>query len=148
MRLIKFVKLGAFWTLVLVWLAFLACFVLTNWWTFLIGSKNVALAFQYHAAWLASDPTPSSSEWLVTRWERISGRGEIGWWPRFSRPPWGGISLVLPLWLPVTILGVAVTAWTGLALRSRRRIRGACPKCHYDRRGLPAGAKCPECGAD
>ncbi len=36
------------------------------------------------------------------------------------------------------------------AVRIARRLRPAwkCPTCGYDRRGLPAGAPCPECGAE
>lgn len=46
-------------------------------------------------------------------------------------------------------LGFGV-AWTllfapGVIRRSRRRWRGACVKCGYDRRGL-GNAACPECG--
>lgn len=35
-----------------------------------------------------------------------------------------------------------------VTIRNRRMIRaGQCVKCRYDRRGLPEGAVCPECGA-
>jgi hypothetical protein len=33
-----------------------------------------------------------------------------------------------------------------LIRRHRRRIRGLCVKCAYDRAGLAPGAACPECG--
>ena len=36
----------------------------------------------------------------------------------------------------------ALAAWR----RRRRRTRGRCPDCGYDRRGLMMGAQCPECG--
>ncbi len=36
--------------------------------------------------------------------------------------------------------------WIDSAGRDRRR-RGLCPRCGYDRTGLTAEAKCPECGA-
>jgi hypothetical protein len=37
-------------------------------------------------------------------------------------------------------------AW-GLDSVARRRARvGRCPKCNYDRAGIPGNAKCPECG--
>jgi hypothetical protein len=37
----------------------------------------------------------------------------------------------------------------GMSLLSRRDAArlNLCPKCNYDRAGLAAGAKCPECGS-
>jgi hypothetical protein len=35
--------------------------------------------------------------------------------------------------------------WSDMKVTIRRR-RGRCTTCGYDRRGLAAGAKCPECG--
>jgi hypothetical protein len=46
--------------------------------------------------------------------------------------------------------GAAMLLWSGQAtlLRGRRRARGRCSACGYDRRGLAsATAQCPECGA-
>jgi hypothetical protein len=48
--------------------------------------------------------------------------------------------------LPLGSLVAAAAAWRG-GLRSRRRAKlNVCPKCGYDRTGLAADAKCPECG--
>lgn len=56
----------------------------------------------------------------------------------------------IPLW-PLaagSFLATAI-AWR-LDTLAHRRARGGvnlCPKCTYDRTGLAADAKCPECGA-
>jgi hypothetical protein len=59
----------------------------------------------------------------------------------------------VPLWRPTLMVGVPAAAlWLleAFALDGaeiRRRKRGRCPKCGYDRRGIAAEARCPECGA-
>ena len=53
----------------------------------------------------------------------------------------------IPLWalaLPATL--VTVLIWRHDRLATCRAMTGACPKCTYDRRGIPADAPCPECG--
>jgi predicted Zn-ribbon and HTH transcriptional regulator len=51
-----------------------------------------------------------------------------------------GISLLYPVIL--TSISAAL-----LWYADRRRFKlGSCSTCGYDRRGLPADAKCPECG--
>jgi hypothetical protein len=60
-----------------------------------------------------------------------------------TRPLWSGLraeagataAVLAPAWV------MALTS-----IRVVRRWRGSCPACGYDRRGLPADAKCPECG--
>jgi hypothetical protein len=56
--------------------------------------------------------------------------------------------LRVPAW-PVALLSAGATAlaWRFDTLACRRARLNLCPKCHYDRAGLAAGAKCPECGA-
>ncbi|HVU64535.1 MAG TPA: hypothetical protein VHC70_11205 [Phycisphaerales bacterium] len=62
-----------------------------------------------------------------------------------------GWTLDVPLWLPTLVaFSTASVAWCLDAL-ARRRARGGvnlCPKCNYDRAGIAADAKCPECGAN
>jgi hypothetical protein len=59
-----------------------------------------------------------------------------------------GWCVVVPVWAPTAVCLVAcVTAWRLDTLASRRARLNLCPKCHYDRAGLAAGAKCPECGS-
>jgi hypothetical protein len=62
--------------------------------------------------------------------------------PRLTGP-WMDISLRLLL-LPVATITAA--AWSLDLLARRHTRRGHCPTCHYDRRGLPPTAPCPECG--
>ncbi|HVU64173.1 MAG TPA: hypothetical protein VHC70_09365 [Phycisphaerales bacterium] len=53
----------------------------------------------------------------------------------------------MPLWLlAAAALGVAIAASAPELLARRRARLNLCPSCHYDRAGLAAGAKCPECG--
>ena len=53
----------------------------------------------------------------------------------------------VPLWMPLSAGVMASGAAYALGATARRRARrGACAKCGYDRVGLAAGAKCPECG--
>lgn len=66
----------------------------------------------------------------------------------------GTRQLISPWWpgLAVNVLlFIAVVAASHAALASirrviRRRNTGVCRQCGYDRRGLPAGGVCPECG--
>jgi len=66
--------------------------------------------------------------------------------PIFAAPA-SGTMICLPLYIP---LAVSLT-FTALLWRREFRHRrvakaGACGVCGYDRRGLDAAAKCPECG--
>jgi hypothetical protein len=52
------------------------------------------------------------------------------------------------LWLVRSVLGglLPVSLWAAWRTRPRERL-GSCERCGYDRTGLAAAAKCPECGA-
>jgi len=54
---------------------------------------------------------------------------------------------IRPIW-PAVVASffVSVAAWSLDILARRRGRLNLCPKCHYDRTGLAAGAVCPECG--
>lgn len=56
----------------------------------------------------------------------------------------GSMFLKLPIWMLLAPV-VAVAAAMFVVPRFRKR-PGECRRCGYDRRGLPAGAVCPECG--
>ncbi len=54
-------------------------------------------------------------------------------------------ALLMIAWLPFALFGLLRFI---VALDPGHRIRrGLCPSCAYDRRGIPADAPCPECGA-
>jgi hypothetical protein len=81
------------------------------------------------AKWELFDPSPSAMR------PRPIFRGELG----LSGPA-----------LTLGLVGAALwlfEAFTLDGLEIRRRRRGRCPGCNYDRSGLEAGAACPECGA-
>ncbi|HVU63861.1 MAG TPA: hypothetical protein VHC70_07785 [Phycisphaerales bacterium] len=67
--------------------------------------------------------------------------------PASRRMPRGVHEALCPLWiLPAGTALATAAAWV-FDSRARRRARlNLCPKCTYDRAGLAAGAKCPECG--
>jgi hypothetical protein len=80
-------------------------------------------------------------------------RSRFQW--KFEMTP-GGASwglpraLVIPLWAPTLVVFIpTVIAWRLDALaRRRERVRlRLCLKCNYDRSGIAADAKCPECGS-
>jgi hypothetical protein len=87
-----------------------------------------------------------------------------------TRWPWNGFSYggvrissslpnghflpLLPVWPGLAVDTVVfAAAWFGAIMlagrvrRMRRRSRGLCDACGYDRRGIADGAACPECGA-
>jgi hypothetical protein len=53
----------------------------------------------------------------------------------------------IPIWPGVVAFAApACILWLTDRRSNWFRLAGACPKCGYDRRGLAADAKCPECG--
>lgn len=59
------------------------------------------------------------------------------------RPEWPGFAINTALYGAIAYL---VLFGAGTLRRARRRRRGLCPHCGYDRRGLGADSLCPECG--
>jgi ssDNA-binding Zn-finger/Zn-ribbon topoisomerase 1 len=69
-------------------------------------------------------------------------------------PMWWSLSVSeitniwIPLWLPLPLCGAGTAIACRLDALARRRARlNLCPNCNYDRAGLAAAAKCPECGS-
>jgi len=88
------------------------------------------------------------------RWDVRVGRVNLPYhadWKHAGRFPArvGATGGYAPAWiLPACLLVPTVLAWY-LDIRAKRRALGVgrCRKCRYDLRGLPAGSRCPECGA-
>ena len=86
-------------------------------------------------------------------WSRLSvfAVPGIGKSPSMWQPKWhaegASFAVLAPLWIPFALTFVpGVVLWT-LELKRRRRVaRGLCEVCGYNRAGLTADAKCPECG--
>jgi hypothetical protein len=56
-------------------------------------------------------------------------------------------SLYVPLWIPFTMTAASAGALWWWDIQRWRRRKGSCAACGYDRAGLAADTKCPECGA-
>jgi hypothetical protein len=80
-------------------------------------------------------------------WEAGRGDDSLSWW--FDWEFRGRDSFFdVPLWPLVIVFAVgAGFAWYLDVLAWRREHPHLCPKCKYDRTGIAAGVKCPECGA-
>jgi hypothetical protein len=58
------------------------------------------------------------------------------------------LQIFIPLWIPTVVSAIVTALGWRLDTLARRRARlNLCPKCNYDRAGLAADAKCPECGS-
>jgi hypothetical protein len=93
--------------------------------------------------------TDGSSMAVSFKWYTQIGRWRIIWSPdvQLGSSRW---FVAVPLW-PLFLCSSALSATLGLQdALARRRARGGvnlCPKCNYDRAGIAADAKCPECGS-
>lgn len=71
------------------------------------------------------------------------------WWLRGGSqgsPPCSR-ALFVPIWIPLFAAGLPSGMLWRAELRRRSRLSlGRCASCGYDRRGIAANAKCPECG--
>ncbi len=85
--------------------------------------------------------------------KQVTGGSWAPWVVPKSRGPIWRVFPYRPLWdgLALNTL-VHATLWFGfftlvrMRITARRAMRGQCPRCAYDRRGLDAAAACPECG--
>jgi hypothetical protein len=88
-------------------------------------------------------------EFGVPGWEVGKATPPIrcNWWFTFKWNPEDERMVFVPLWAPLACSGAATGLlwWPDVRRRWRRRSR-RCASCGYDRRGLAADAKCPECG--
>jgi hypothetical protein len=84
---------------------------------------------------------------IEARFQRI-GEAEVQWLWLFDRVDVRHGSLVrVPMWGPLMLVMVPSALWWYVDIREWRRRHGLlCRSCGYDRHGLAADAKCPECG--
>jgi hypothetical protein len=107
--------------------------------TLAVVMAGETVVFRYQGAGFGPGIAPSQFWW---------DGGPVKWsiWFHFQSYP-DQTQLVIPMWPFAVVPGIgALLLWRG-ELPERRRRLGLCAGCGYDRRGLEAGAACPECGA-
>jgi hypothetical protein len=126
----------------------------------LLGAAGLSLWYSVSLAgrpfWLMVELEAGAVDvrWTITQPNGArNGFGNPGWHLKslggFTAPRVGprysaGGFLRVPLWLPAVVVAApTVVAWRRLR---RAAVSGVCSACGYDRRGLPNGVKCPECG--
>ena len=103
-------------------------------------SGRVSVGVSHGALWLGEINTPDrGGGWFLVENQATY----IIWWRRAT---WGQSTyghLIIPLWIPMILVGMpcAVAWWRAL----RRFAPGHCAKCGYNLTGLPE-PRCPECG--
>jgi hypothetical protein len=120
-----------------------------------VASASMRLAYWHSSSGIevyANSGFIAAGVWLPVEspgWSVDRERYAIQWW-RFE---WHVYSLEMwaiafPIWLPLPlVLSATLGAWRLDTLARRRARSGKCPKCGYDRRGLPPSSPCPECGS-
>ena len=97
-----------------------------------LGGSPVPLAVRFH-------------KWASWRWTWQHQQSGL-WYAEDSRLLHSD-DFVIPVWMPILVWMAACSPLWCLVLQAAwRRHLGLCVACGYDRRGLPADAKCPECG--
>jgi hypothetical protein len=77
-----------------------------------------------------------------------AGHFAMGWGCAFMFGSAKGTAVFVPLWAPACASFIACAAAWRRDARARRRARiNHCPRCGYDRAGIGAAARCPECGS-
>ncbi|HVU65014.1 MAG TPA: hypothetical protein VHC70_13620, partial [Phycisphaerales bacterium] len=75
--------------------------------------------------------------WGLTWWFEFHGSSAAFHW-----------IVLIPIWpLAVSALAASMLAWRLEVLARRGAAIPRCPRCGYDRSGLPLLAECPECGS-
>jgi hypothetical protein len=78
-------------------------------------------------------------------WHRGPRIPPMEWFgPMYGSTPSGRTYIWIPLWTP-WLLAAAGSALLWFRDRPPQPL-DKCPRCRYDRRGLPADSPCPECG--
>jgi|ERR1051325_3913827 hypothetical protein len=99
------------------------------------------LTYVRHVNTVMSMPLPSSWNFFVGKKAR-----DVIWTP-WQVNESNGCLFFFPLWIPLLPVALpAGTLWLLDIRRARRERADLCKGCGYDRRGIPPGAACPECG--
>ena len=111
------------------------------------GGPGVGVAFGQFR--IRSDDSRSPSQFAHGWHFYYVPGGGFEWW--FRGMPYDSTAgygyLLVPLWFPLLLVGVPTMLIWRSDRRGRRAERGkVCPKCGYDRTGLPPERVCPECG--
>jgi len=115
------------------------------------AGSSAAGEARHESSWMWQPAGPMrvrlwTERWQVTRWNNWRF-GDFGW---YDTTGGGSASRVfsIPLWMVMAVVGTPCWLALGRAARTRRRRRrGQCVRCAYNRRGLPLDSACPECGA-
>jgi hypothetical protein len=108
-------------------------------------SFNTGGAFFWHWAGLYVQQKDEPAHFFAHRL-REDARSGGSWKPGVERMSIQ-LTVYVPLWIPFAVAAVSAGAlWCPAAFRRHPRAQQSCPACGYDRRGLAADAKCPECG--
>ena len=93
--------------------------------------KNIPNDWNVPMGVILNEPSPKPRNWGCT-------------WIVTSTYGGGGRCYYIPLWLPTSVLIIALVA---IQLTQGKPIAFACPNCSYNLRGNTSG-KCPECGTE
>lgn len=122
-------------------------------WGFSVCS-GVLLSCNRGGVTLTTYTVPSPPTFPVPRmFNVVRSEGPIEWMPHYghtaaaSAAGWDIRFVSIPLWMVLAAAVVpAARAWRADARTRRAQSPSSCGTCGYDRRGLAADGKCPECG--
>lgn len=143
-RIRKTVKWGG----AAVTLLLLVVWIGSGWYAAVLNWRGYAAIWgggRLHALALLDDPANRDLRCYINR---NNGVWRWHWWfGNIIRAP--GLNVYcIPLWsFAVAALVPTAAAWRLDTLARRRARPGHCPRCGYDRSGLPLLAGCPECGS-
>ncbi len=135
------------WACLVATLVLVAALILSRW--FIVSISFVAFFVDVgngtlRVVWTFLDRSIDGA--AAVGFKRAPGDAEFRWtfdW-MLSRPM---KVIEVPLWFLTLIPGAAAVLLIRRERRAAQRLRaGLCVSCQYDRTGLPAGARCPECG--